>query len=298
MHKQDIEKEAARKRKEKSYKTHKENIGNEENGTIHLLSKTRDKKTDCDIRIYTKKQLSDLCETELWWNHNHSVDCFHLTSFCTILLAKKDKFSTYFAQGMSELEAFHHHETQLMRDPVTLTLLADRRICPSLRDVNNMYEKWLVENKGPSKGPEMFDRLKALVQEYNKNAEVGGKCFLERYKNDGGYEQQLVLTICTPLMSRVHKTRQAGEMAFMDSSGSLDRHNNPVFFMCTHHPCGALPLAVWATSSQSQTSLESCLKSLKSILPSYAFGMRGPEAGPNLFLTDDDTAQRQALQSH
>ena len=299
--KQAMEKEAARKRKEKRYGTHKENIGNEENG-IHLLSKTRDKKTDCDskmaIRIYTKKQLSELCEIELWWNHNHSVDCFHLTSFCPILPATKDKFSSYFAQGMSASEAFHHHETQLMRDPVTLMLLADRRICPSLRDVNNMYENWLIENKGPSNGPEMFDRLETLVQEYNKkHAEVGGKCFLQRYKNDGGYEQHLVLSICTPLMSRVHKTRQASEMAFMDSSGSLDRHNNPVFFMCTHHPCGALPLAVWVTSSQSEASLESCLESLKSILPSHAFGNQGPETGPDIFMTDDDTAQRQALRS-
>ena len=100
--KQAMEKEAARKRKEKRNGTHKENIGrNAENG-IHLLSRTRDKKTDCDskmaIRIYTKKQLSELCEIELWWNHNHSVDCFHLTSFCPILPATKDKLSGYFAQ--------------------------------------------------------------------------------------------------------------------------------------------------------------------------------------------------------
>ena len=299
--KQAMEKEAARKRKEKRYGTHKENIGDEENG-IHLLSKTRDTKTDCDskmaIRIYTKKQLSELCKIELWRNHNHSVDCFHLTSFCPILPATKDKFSSYFAQGMSASEAFHHHETQLMRDPVTLMLLADRRICPSLRDVSNMYEKWLIENKGPSNGPEMFDRLETLVQEYNKkHAEVRGKCFLQRYKNDGGYEQHLVLSIYTSLMSRVHKTRQASEMAFMDCSGSLDQHNNPVFFMCTHHPCGALPLAVWATSSQSEASLESCLESLKSILPSHTFGNQGPETGPDVFMTDDDTAQRQALRS-
>ena len=146
--KQAMEKEAARKRKETRYAMHKENIGNEEHG-IHLLSKTRDKRTDCDskmaIRIYRKKQLSELCEIELLWNHNHSVDCFHLTSFCPILPATKDKFSSYFALGTSASEAFHHHETQLMRDPVTLMLLADRRICPSLRDVNNMYEKWLIE---------------------------------------------------------------------------------------------------------------------------------------------------------
>ena len=99
-------------------------------------------------------------------------------------------------------------------------------------------------------------------------------------------------------MSRVHETRQAGEMAFMDSSGSLDRYNNPVFFMCTHHPCGALPLGVWVTSSQSQPCLENCLEKLKFILPSHAFGGKGPQKGPDIFMTDDDTGQRQALRVH
>ena len=51
------------------------------------------------------------------------------------------------------------------------------------------------------------------------------------------------------------------------------------------------------TSSQSEASLESCLESLTSNLPSHAFGNQGPETGPDIFMTDDDTAQRQALHS-
>lgn len=93
------------------------------------------------IRIYTNKKLANLCEIELWWNHNHNVDFFHLTSFCPILSATRDKLVSFFEQGMTASEAFHHHETQLMRDPVTAMFLADRKICPSLPDVNNVYEK-------------------------------------------------------------------------------------------------------------------------------------------------------------
>ena len=130
-----------------------------------------------------------------------------------------------------------------MKDPVTLMLLADRRMCPSLRDVNNLHDKWLVEKKGPSNGSAMFDRLEEIVDDYNNNnADKGGKCYLQRVNGNGPDKQDLILSICTPLMSRVHETRQAGEMAFMESSGSLDWYNNPVFFMCTHHPCGALSL--------------------------------------------------------
>ena len=119
---------AAKKRREKRHSTHRENTGKDQSPSLHL-SKTRQKKTDCDskmvIRIYTNKKLANLCEIELWWNHNHSVDCFHLTSFCPILPATRDKFVTYFELGMTASGAFHHHETQLMRDPVKVMLLAD-----------------------------------------------------------------------------------------------------------------------------------------------------------------------------
>ena len=52
------------------------------------------------------------------------------------------------------------------------------------------------------------------------------------------------------------------------------------------------------TSSQSEASLQSCLESLKSILPSHTFGNQGPETGTDIFMTDDDTAQRHAVRSH
>ena len=97
------------------------------------------------------------------------------------------------------------------------------------------------------------------------------------------------------MMACVHKLRQAGEMAFMDSSGSLDHHNNLVYFTCTHHPSDALPLAVWVTSSKSESVLRSYLNKSIHVLPEHAFGEKGPERGPSIFLTDDNIAQRNAL---
>ena len=291
-------KNEAIKRRQKRHGTHAAN--SKVTDEIHLPSKIRDKKTDCEskiaIKVRTKAAEGNVCEVELWWNHNHSVTCHHLTTFSQILPATRHKFITYFEQAMSASEAFHHHETTLMKDPVTVLLLADRKYCPSLRDVNNLYEKWRKTTKGPSNGSEMFDYLQEYVTAYNKDKmNTGGKIFLQRYNNDTKQEKPLIISICTPVMSRVHKLRQAGEMAFMDASGSLDRHNNPVYFMCTHHPSGALPLAVWITSSQSEATLKSCLHNVKSVLPQHAFGGRGAASGPSIFLTDDDSAQRNAL---
>ena len=97
------------------------------------------------------------------------------------------------------------------------------------------------------------------------------------------------------MIAHVHKLKQAGEMAFMDSSQRLDCHNNPVYFTCTHHPSGALPLAVWVTSSQSESVLKSCLNKAIHVLPEHVFRGKGPERGPSIFLTNDDIAQRNAL---
>ena len=78
------------------------------------------------IRINRNKKVPYQCEKDLWWSHNHSVDCFHLTSLA-LFSQQQDKFCTYFEEGLSASEAFHHHETQLMKDPVTLMLLADHQ---------------------------------------------------------------------------------------------------------------------------------------------------------------------------
>ena len=53
--------------------------------------------------------------------------------------------------------------------------------------------------------------------------------------------------------------------------------------------------SVSITSSQSESVLKSCLHNVVSVLPKHAFGEKGPERGPSIFLTDDDIAQRNAL---
>ncbi len=73
----------------------------------------------------------------------------------------------------------------------------------------------------------------------------------------------------TPLMSKVHSPSQASEMAFLDASQSLDKYNICVFFLCTHHPSGSLPLAVWVSSDGSLDTNSKIIAMLKSILPQH-----------------------------
>ena len=147
--KQDAAKRKAQLKKQLQRQSHPMNNESEQ---LDLLSKNRDKKTDCDskmsVKIFTKRATDEMCEVELWWNHNHSVNSFHLQSFCPILSSTKAAFESYFERGMSASEAFHHHETKLMQDSISIMLLADRKYCPSLTDVKNMYAKWQIDNKG------------------------------------------------------------------------------------------------------------------------------------------------------
>ena len=147
---------AKRKAQEKKQLQKQSHPMNTEPQKLDLLSNNRDKKTDCEskmsIKIFTKRTSKEMCEVELWWNHNHSVNSFHLQSFCPILPSTKAAFENYFESGMSASEAFHHHEKNLMQDSISVMLLADRKYCPSLTDVNYMYGKWQLHKKGAPMG--------------------------------------------------------------------------------------------------------------------------------------------------
>ena len=123
------------------------------------------------------------------------------------------------------------------------------------------------------------------MNNYNNNhSKDGGKCYLQMFKNVVD-DDPLILDVVTPLMARVHSLPQAGEMVFIDASMSLDRRNNPVYFLCTHQPLGALHRCVWVTSDSSQQTISSCLDKAKQLFPASAFDGRGDAMGPQLGMT-------------
>ena len=163
------------------------------------------------IKMFTRRTIKEICEVELWWNHNHSVNSFHLRSFCPILPSTNAAFENYFESGLSASEVFHHHEIKLMQDSISVMLLAGRKYCPSLTSVNYMYGKWQSHKNGVSNGQSMFNTLTTTIENYsNKNPTKRGKCFRQNFEQFNNFEQPLIVAICTPLMNRVHQLRQAG----------------------------------------------------------------------------------------
>ena len=92
------------------------------------------------------------------------------------------------------------------------------------------------------------------------------------------------VVICTPLMARVHQyIPQAGEIAYIDSTSSLDHYNLSMFVISTSHSGGGLPLGVLITSDEKASTLERSFACFCKILPDFAFLTRDPHMSKNIY---------------
>lgn len=110
-----------------------------------------------------------------------------------------------------------------------------------------------------------------------------------------GEDTPFILAVCTPLMSRVHKyVPQAGELVYCDATSGLDGTNSAMYVLSCSNVAGGIPLGVVVTSSETSVTLSRALQELQAVMPDWAFYNNG-ERGPDLFMTDDAAALREAL---
>jgi len=172
-------------------------------------------------------------------------------------------------------------------------LLADRSTNPDYDYVFHLFQQYRETALGDRNGSLMFKRLVEVVNEYNNSGK--GKAVLQEYDSRTG--KAFILCVVTGLMSRVHeKILQSGEICYMDASASFEPLNTSITLLYTSCAIGALPLGLFITSDELEITLEKALNLLKSILPQYAFFGRGPQIGPKVFITDDSSAEHNALE--
>src|SRR6185437_13035826 len=113
----------------------------------------------------------------------------------------------------------------------------------------------------------MFKRLVDSVNEYNNSGK--GKAALQEYDSRMG--KAFILCLVTGLMSRVHeKILQSGEICYMDASASFEPLNTSITLLYTSCAVGALPLGLFITSDELESTLEKAIDLLKTILSPYA----------------------------
>ena len=168
---------------------------------------------------------------------------------------------------------------------------ANRAIMPRRRDFSCLYSQFGKDRYG-GQGVLMYERLAEKLVQYQAENPEATTCH-QIYE---GVSKPLIIAIVTPLMNRVHKeVQQSGELVFVDATSNTEEHNLKVFVMCTHSVSGALPLGIFITSDEQESTLKQGFEMLRSRLPQNAFNGRGPEQGTQVILTDNCKEERNAL---
>uniref|UniRef100_A0A1A8L8P5 Si:dkey-75a21.2 n=1 Tax=Nothobranchius pienaari TaxID=704102 RepID=A0A1A8L8P5_9TELE len=225
-------------------------------------------------------------------NHNHPLDSAEILKQRSVSKETVEKLEKLFQSGHSPCSALNTLKYDLQEElgDSYVDASADRSICPDFsfcyRLYNSIFKKTYVAASGDSVIQDLQERLVVYNNEQRET------CGLMELTADG----QIVVAFCTPLMKRIHRlARHSGEIVVIDSSGYCGK-NSRAFLLLTHSAAGGLPLGVIVTKSESQNSIATGLNLLKTLLPGDAFYGRG-ELGPNVFMTNDCKALRQALQN-
>ncbi|ELT96280.1 hypothetical protein CAPTEDRAFT_185524 [Capitella teleta] len=219
--------------------------------------------------------------------HNHPLEAADALKYRDVDDSVNERLLTLFREGHSPASALSSlkFDLQLQHGCDYAYIAADRKHCPDkffLLQVGCVCEVHVVANNqalislhfrlfkeafkkeyGELSPTELTKEVLQSVERLNGEGVIRIKAEQSQQTNGA-----LVIVFLTPLMLRVHKKlKHSGELCFMDATGTMDRFNHRVFLLMTHSPAGGLPLGCIVTSS------------------------------PEVFLTDDSRAERQALSS-
>ncbi|PKB99211.1 hypothetical protein RhiirA5_462455 [Rhizophagus irregularis] len=301
----------------------KEKQGNRE---TKLPQSSRARNTGCTAGIHLRLERWRLetnypFKINIRFTHNHMINSAESLSFRRVNSEVRKNILELFKDGHSPASAKYSYEDGLHlsaeNDQELVELLADRSKNPDYGYVVRLFQEYRENTLGSPNGKKMFERLGEVVENYNLLG--NGKAVLQEFDAEVG--KSFILCIVTGLMCRIHeKVPQAGEICYMDASASFEPLNTSITLLYTSCAAGALPLGLFITSDELEITLEKAVSSnnyaylrnykflkfltnknhqlnlLKTILPPHAFYGRGAQVGPAVFLTDDSSAERNALE--
>ncbi|XP_041461611.1 uncharacterized protein LOC121412915 [Lytechinus variegatus] len=222
--------------------------------------------------------------------HNHLLRSADALKHRDVSEDVKEKFLDLFSKGYtpSKALALHKYDLQLQHNDNYIFVSADRAITPDLHYTYRLYYQTFKKEYGEAKGEFVLKELERRIED----GSLGDGVKLSLVGPEGS---QAAIAIVTPLMRRVHKLiKHSAELVFVDATGNMDRQGCRVFLLLTHSSCGGLPLGVLITTSESTETVTEALNLYNSLLDDSAYFGRG-KSGPELFMTDDSTSERQSL---
>lgn len=217
------------------------------------------------------------------FSHSHKVHVAQAYSYLRMNNNTVETFNSYFKLGMTPSASKAYHEIKILESEENniLSLLANAQINPTQRQVNHLYDKWRKSEYGGREETSVLQILRSKTGEFEK---AGVKVVLR--------ENPLLIVIVTPIMQRTVAEEFSNEIIFIDSSGSCDQSNTCVTFIFTASKIGALPVACILHTAQTESNYALAFSAAKETLE---FG--GKAFSPQVIMTDDSVAERNALKS-
>ncbi|KAF0691580.1 SWIM-type domain-containing protein, partial [Aphis craccivora] len=203
----------------------------------------------------------------------------------------KSKILKLFEEGKTPSKALFAFKLQLRveRGNNYYVSAGDRGELPDPQWVYYLYYKMFKKNFGVAHGNDMMVSLNEDIEEYN--TECKSKVAAMKILDDGNF----AIAILTPLMKRISVGfDECGQILFIDASANVDRYGCKVFMIYTNSCAGGLPVGTIILTSESTSVISVGLELWKSLFPLDALGGRGL-VGPKNFMSDDSTAERNAL---
>ena len=236
------------------------------------------------------------------FHHNHSLSRSEYLKHMSVGQATKDVYTDMFRDGLTPgaAQAERRRQIKAQHPDTWPQVCADRSRLPGWFWTYYWHRLWLDSTVGSRDGVDALQKAEAMVQQFDQDCKQefpleGGECYSRIAQSPSG---ETVIIIVDPFMRRVHSyIPQAGEIVMVDATSNLDRLDTKLFhFMCPS-TVGALPLAEMMTTREDEDTIKFGLEILKTVLPPGAFYGRGRQMGPQVMMTDDCLAERNALSS-
>ena len=226
------------------------------------------------------------------YTHNHDIVSGHAFKFHSVRPSTKNTLIELFKQGGTP-SSVHDEYLQLMENRYKedfQRVSADRSICPDYRYIFNQYKIYKDKIFGKINSAETFKRAEEKIKQFNEESGAN-VAKIKQINNEGDY----CVVVCDNFCRRVHKyVPGAGDIIFVDATSGFDRQDSKLVRLMAPSSMGGLPVGWMILSSESEAVYQAGFMALKEVLPEGAFFGRG-DAGPQLFLTDDSAAEKNAL---
>ena len=227
-------------------------------------------------------------EVKLCYIHNHTIASADAARYRPVSEETKEYFIKLFDDDVSPSSAYRRI-LDFYDDKVD-DHTADRYHIPDYKWVFNFHAQYIKTKYGSSNGPDVFRVVKDNIQKFN--SERGEELAKVKQTESG----ETIVAVCDKFNKRVHEyIPAAGDLLIMDGTANLDRNDTKVFHLMCPSPVGGLLLGTLIMTRADEETIAAALDLYKELLPEKAFYGRGKDLGPVLAITDDDSAERNAL---